>query len=241
MRACVYDYGTKAFSVVSDIPVPEPGEGEVRIKMTGAAINPVDTMIPEMLIRFGVVKGEAGEKYRVGVDGAGVVDKLGTGVQGLAVGTRVIYHKPTIGPNHNGGFAESSVVPANACVAVPASMDDNTAIAIPCAAWTAYQCVARKCYIKPGDSVLVYGASGGTGSFVTQFCKVQGATTIIAVCSKAKHEYALSLGATHVICYKTEDVSAKVMEITNGAGVRASIDLVGEESTKLCIGVTRCI
>ena len=68
MRACVYDYGTKAFSVVSDIPVPEPGEGEVRIKMTGADINPVDTMIPEMLIRFGVVKGEAGERYRVGVE-----------------------------------------------------------------------------------------------------------------------------------------------------------------------------
>ncbi len=239
MRALVYDYGSSRFIVSDGLSIPQPAAGEVLLRISGAAINPVDAMIPKMLVKFGVMRGEAGESYRVGVDGAGVVEQVGPGVSGIAAGDRVIYHKPTLGANQHGGFAEYSVVPAAACVPVPAAMDDQTATAIPCAAWTAYQVVTRKCNVRPGDTVLVYGASGGTGSFVTTFCKAKGASTIIAVCSAAKHEYVRKLGATHTIDYKTEDVVARVNEITAGAGVRVSVDLVGAESFRKCVSLTR--
>merc|ERR1712046_2174 len=95
----------------------------------------------------------------------------------------------------------------------------------------------RKCCVEVGDTVLVYGASGGTGSFVTQFAKAAGATTVIAVCSAAKHEYVLKLGATHAVDYKTEDVEARVLEITGGVGVRVAVDLVGAASVATCCKV----
>ena len=126
-------------------------------------------------------------------------------------------------------------MPADAVVPVPVSMSNVTAAAIPWAAWTAYQIVNHKCQVQAGDTVLVYGASGGTGSFVTQFCKFKKAKTIIAVCSGKNAEYVLSLGATHAADYQTEDVMARIKEIVGDAGVRVVVDLVGRTDT-----VTTC-
>jgi len=239
-KGCVFDKQLGSFTVVDDLPMFEPEEGEVLLQSFGAAINPVDTMLPNMLQNLAGIDNVP-DRYVAGVDGTGIVVRQGPGVTSPAIGTRVIYHKPTTFDNwakSHGGFAEFSVMPADALVPVPKAMSDVTAAAIPCAAWTAFQIVDRKCQVKEGDAVLVYGASGGTGSFVTQFAKIKQAKTIIAVCSGANAEYVLSLGATHVVDYKTEDVDARVKEIVGDEGVRVAVDLVGHtDSVTTCCNV----
>ncbi|KAG9397687.1 Zinc-binding dehydrogenase [Carpediemonas membranifera] len=199
-----YDY------TVGEIDTPKPGENEVRIKVAAAALNPVDWK----LAQYGA---EAWTEFPrvLGLDSAGVVDAVGRQVTTFAVGDRVVQHGSLI--SRTGGFAEYTLSDTRHLAHIPDTVSFEEAAAAMCAGVTAHQAITRKLHVAADDVVLIHGGAGGVGSFAIQICKSIGAT-VISTCSSSKMEIVRSIGADEVIDYTSEDVTARVMEITAGLG-----------------------
>jgi NADPH:quinone reductase-like Zn-dependent oxidoreductase len=200
----------KAFAVdefgkpgtVQDMPIPEPAEGEVRVKVSAAAINPMDVAVVK-----GFAKDWAPHAFPIvpGLDLSGTVDALGSGVHSFKVGDSVF---GVVGrmPFGRGSVAEYVTASAGSIAKRPASIDTIDAAAFPLAGVSAVQAV-EAVEPKPGDTVLVVGAAGGIGSFAVQVLKAKGAH-VIAVAGGANAEYVKELGADEVIDYTSLDVVA---------------------------------
>ncbi|MGA4670624.1 zinc-binding dehydrogenase [Propionibacteriaceae bacterium Y1923] len=202
--------------VVTDLPTPEPGPGEVRIKVAAVGLNPVD---------YKVAGGKSPGDV-LGLDIAGTVDVLGEGVDGFALGDRVALHNDLGRP---GGLAEFVVVAADVLARVPDGVTFVAAAALPCAGMTAYQSVNRRLHAGAGDTVLVTAAAGGVGGFAVQLAHLAGAR-VIGTASGANREVVLALGADEVIDYRTEDIPTRVRELTGGVGVNGAIDTISSDS-----------
>jgi len=223
MKALVLDRPGAALHL-ADVATPEPGPGEVRVRVLAAGLNPVDYKL--------LGGGHPDWKYPfiLGLDVAGIVDALGPGVRQWAVGDEVFYHGDLRRP---GGFAEYAVAPAHVLARVP----DNTSpvesaldmAALPCAGLTAYQAIFRKLHLRAGQSILVQAGAGGVGGFAVQLAAACGAT-VITTCSPSNADYVRTRGADCALDYHTEDVPARVREITNGRGVDAVIDTLGRQT-----------
>ena len=227
MRAVTFDPLTDRFSL-REIPVPEPGPGEVRVRVVACGLNPVDAKLPQW-------KSEAlgmTAEWVPGLDVSGTIDALGPGVEHWRRGDAVLYHGDMLSPH--GGLAELAIHPAATLLAHP-RLPAVLAAALPCAAWSAWRALVDKLRLVAGDSLLVMGASGGVGGFAVQLARVLGARPIIAVCSRANHAFALSHGATHTVDYRTEDVARRVCEITGGHGVNKAIDAVGHDADLVAV------
>ncbi len=194
---------------VGDLPVPEPGTGEIRVKVRAVGLNPVDYKLAG--------RGNPNWKWPhvLGLDVAGVVDAVGADAVQWKTGDRVFYHGDLSKP---GGFAEYAITTAHTTARIPANVGFVDAAAIPCAGLTAYEAVVRRLNVQPGHTVWMQGGAGGVGGFGVQICANIGAT-VITTASERNHEFVKSLGAAHAIDYGTEDVVARIMEITNGRGV----------------------
>jgi NADPH2:quinone reductase len=185
---------------VRDLPVPDPGPGEVRIQVAAAGLNPFDISVIQ-----GHLKDRMEHRFPLvpGMDASGVVHAIGDGVDAWKVGDEVFgsVGKMYLGAGTLGEFATMSM----ATVArKPASIDHPAAAAIPVAGVTALT-MADAIAVAEGDMVLAVGATGGVGSYLVQIAAKRGAL-VVAVCSARKADYARQLGASDVIDYAVGDV-----------------------------------
>lgn len=225
MRALVLPRTGLDHLAPGSLPPPEPGRGQVRIKVEAAGLNPVDVML--------INDGHPKWTYPVvpGLDACGIVDEVAEGLSvvdedRLIPGTRVVFHGDV---RRCGAFAQYVVADALTVAVVPPSVDPVAAAALPCAGMTAFEAIRRRLHVAPGDVLLVSAGAGGVGGFAVQLGARAGAR-VIASASKANHARLRELGASDTIDYHDGDVAAQVLDMTNGAGVDAIVDAVSAES-----------
>lgn len=201
-----------------DLPVPEPGPDEVRVKVEACGLNPVDYKL--------LMGGHPAWQYPfvLGLDVAGTIDAVGQNVKQWLRGERVFYHGNLARP---GGLAEYTCTPAHVLAHIPKGLSWEDAAALPCAGLTAYQAIDRRLHLDDEQTILIHGGSGGVGGFGVQLGHYIGAT-VISTCSASHIEIVKSIGADYVIDYRNEDVAARVMEITGGRGVDAAVDIISK-------------
>lgn len=209
-----------------DVDLPPPAAGEVRVRHTAVGLNYIDTYHRSGVYPVDLPSGLGGEAV-------GVVEAVGDGVGGFAVGDRV----GTFGPAR-GAYATERNVAAKQLIALPHDIDDRTAAAILLKGCTT-ECLVERCAkVEAGQTVLVWAAAGGVGHLLVGWLKAVGATVIGTAGSDEKAEQARAAGADHVILHKTEDVAARVREITGGAGVAVTFDGVGKATWDATLAAT---
>jgi NADPH:quinone reductase-like Zn-dependent oxidoreductase len=194
---------------IGEIPTPNPGPNEIRVKVHAVGLNPVDYKLAG--------RGNDNWSYPhvLGLDVAGTVDAIGSDAVQWQTGDRVFYHGDLSKP---GGYAEYAITTAHTTAKIPDNVSFAEAAAVPCAGLTAYEAVVRRLNVQPEHTVWMQGGAGGVGGFAVQICKNIGAT-IITTASRRNHEFVKLLGADHVIDYNTENVINTIMSITNDRGV----------------------
>lgn len=201
-----------------EVEVGEPGPGEARIRHTAVGLNYIDTYQRSGLYPLTYPSG-------LGLEGAGVVEAVGSGVTDVAPGQRVAYAG---GPP--GAYAEMRLIPAHRLVPLPDDIDDRTAAAMMLQGMTVEYLLRRTYAVKRGETILFHAAAGGVGLIACQWAKHLGATVIGTAGSEEKAELARAHGCDHVILYRTEDVAQRVRELTGGAGVPVVYDSVGKDT-----------
>lgn len=204
MKAIVYtQYGSPDVLQLKEIAKPEPKEDQVLVKVHAASTNALDYRRFEKLSSMGRFMEERLVKSAgkvLGADIAGVVETVGANVKQFHPGNEVF----GISAGSSGGFAEYASANENHLALKPANLSFDAAAAVPVAALTALQGLRDKGQIRPGQKVLIVGASGGVGTFAVQVAKSFGAE-VTAVCSSRNLDMARSIGADHVIDYIKED------------------------------------
>ncbi|MFL4976995.1 MAG: NADPH:quinone reductase [Xanthobacteraceae bacterium] len=234
MRAAYYEKNGPARDVLQlgDVETPLPGPGEVRVKLATSGVNPSDVKS-----RAGTTRKIAFARVIPHSDGAGVIDSVGDGVPKARLGERV-WTWNAQWKRAFGTCAEHVVLPAAMAVRLPddVAFEDGACLGIP--AMTACHAVAVA-EAWAGSTLLIAGGAGGVGHYAVQFAKARGAVVIATVSSEEKAKLALDAGADHVIDYKREDVGARVMELTDQAGVDAVIELDLAANARLLPAVLR--
>jgi NADPH2:quinone reductase len=200
-----------------DVVVGEPGPGEVRMRNRAVAVN-----FRDVLMRAGVHAVKA-LPSGIGLESAGVIEAIGPGVSGFAVGDRVAYAAAP-----EGSYAEQRIVQASRLIALPAGIDERTAAAMMIRGMTARYLLHDTYKVKAGDTILIHAAAGGVGLIMCQWAKHLGATVIGTVGSDEKAAIARAHGCDHPIVYAREDFAQRVREITKGEGVPVVYDSVGK-------------
>ena len=203
-----------------DVPKPEPGPGEVLIRAYAFGVGQ-----PDALIRKGVYKWMPPLPANPGNDLAGVIEQIGAGTDPGWLGRRVLLSARDL-PRRGGCYSEYRSVAADVVHPLPDSVSFETAVCLAnySVAWSLlHECGGS----RPSRSVLVVGAAGGVGSAAIQLAKQAGLLTVGTVSTEAKRQFALEMGADHVINRRTEDVARGVRDATGGAGVDLVLDHVG--------------
>ncbi|HEY5808788.1 MAG TPA: NADPH:quinone reductase [Povalibacter sp.] len=222
MRAAIYERTGNARDVLNviDLPRPEPGSGEVRIKLEWSGVNPSD------------VKTRGGARTRILAfpriiphsDGAGVIDAVGTGIDASRVGERVWIWNGAWG-RPNGTAAEYITVPAILAVRLPDNVGTDVGACLGIPALTALHAVTVDGGVT-GKSVLIAGGAGAVGHYAIQFARLHGAARILTtVSSPEKAAIALQAGADSAINYKAENAESRVRELTADVGVDRVIEV----------------
>ncbi len=223
MRAiALIGYGGEDAVRVMDVARPALGPGEVRVRLTAAAVNPADWKLREGWLR---PVFEPPLPYVLGFDGAGVVIEVGDGVTDLAPGQRVAV-KTAVGRGGRGAMAEETVVQANLAAPLPDAVDDLAAAASPTAGITAWEALFQAGRLRAGQTVLVNGASGGVGGFVVPLARAAGAR-VAATAGPDNLQYVTTLGAELAIDYRQGDI-ARALRSRFPNGVDLVIDTVGQ-------------
>lgn len=196
-----------------DFPTPEPGPGEVLVRVQAAALNPVDTYI-----RAGIVAMPLPKPFIPGCDLAGTVTAVGPGATRFRVGDRVWGSNQGL-LGRQGTFAEYCCASEAWLYPLPENVSAESAAALALVGITAHLGLFWRTNLQAGDTVFVNGGTGGVGLAVIQMAKATGAKVICTVGSAEKAEIAANFGAHPVINYKTEDVSSAVKSATAGRGV----------------------
>ncbi len=232
-----------------DMPEPEIGPNDVKVRVRAAALNRLD-----VYTRAGV----RGTRIRnfdspriLGGDAAGDIVEVGSEVRGRSVGERVVVNPRMtcgqcrycsagtdefcenggmLGSSRSGSYAEFVGVPSTSAVPIPDSLDYAEAASLPTVYLPSWTILVRKAALQPWETALVLSASAGVGTAAIQVAKnVVGATVITTTSTEEKAARARDLGADHVINYREEDIAARIREITDGRGVDVALDHVGAE------------
>ncbi|BCJ37099.1 alcohol dehydrogenase [Actinocatenispora thailandica] len=234
-RVVVFDeFGGPEVLRIVDEPVPEPGTGEVRVRIEAFAVNPIDAMMRSGASPAPVPLPHA----RLGIEATGVVDTVGPEVIGLQPGEPVVV---TAIPDSvvRGSYAEQITIPANTVVHRPAGLDVPQAAAFWVAYFTAYHTLVETAGIRPADRVLISGASGGVGRAAIQIAQQIGAVPIAVTRATVRVEELLSAGAAGVIATDRENVADAVHRRTGGTGVDVVLDLVRGPGQQDLLAATR--
>ena len=199
------------------VDVGEPGPGQVRIRQHAVGLNYID-----VYHRTGLYPLPT--PFIPGVEGAGIVEAVGEGVDTHSVGNRVAYAGPI------GGYAEARLIDADRLVKLPDGIDFDQAAAMMLQGMTAHMLLRSVIRIEAGDTILVHAAAGGVGLILCQWAAALGATVIGTVSTLAKAELARAHGCHHAIIYTAQDFVAEVDRITGGAKVRVVYDSVGKDT-----------
>lgn len=197
-------------------PVPQPGDGEILIRVTAAGVNR-----PDVLQRSGSYPPPKGASDLPGLEVAGVVAALGAEAGRFKMGDAVCALTP------GGGYAEYVVVPAVQALPVPTGLDLVRAAAIPETFFTVWHNVFQRGRLAEGETLLVHGGSSGIGTTAIMLAKAFGATVIVTAGSAEKCAACQRLGADVAIDYRTQDWVAVAREATGGRGVDVVLDMVG--------------
>ena len=204
-----------------DLPVGEPGPGEIRIRHHACGLNFID-----VYQRSGVY--QLPMPLSLGMEAAGVVEAVGAGVTHLKAGDRAAYAS-----NPPGAYSTLRVMPAKCVVKLPEAISFETGAAMMLKGLTA-QYLLRKTLpqegLQPGDFVLFHAAAGGVGLIACQWAKALGLQLIATAGSNEKCALALAHGAAHAINYRVDDFVARVKDITGGQGVKVVYDSVGKDT-----------
>ncbi|MFC4911426.1 zinc-dependent alcohol dehydrogenase family protein [Actinomadura gamaensis] len=204
---------------VRDVPVGEPGPGEVRIRVDAIGVNRA-----EALFRSGVyIEPVKAFPARLGYEAAGVVEAVGEGVEGLDLGDAVST-MPAFSQNDYGVYAERAIVPAHAVLRRPEYVSARTGAAVWMPYVTAYGALVEVGGMRPGDTVVLNAASSSVGLAAIQVAERTGATAIALTRGEGKKDALLKLGAEHVVVTETEDVVERVRELTDGRGAQFVFD-----------------
>jgi NADPH:quinone reductase len=205
---------------ISEQPLPVAAPHEVRVRVMAIGLNPVDYKLAE--------GGFPSWKWPhiLGLDVAGTIDTVGSDITAWKPGDRVFYHGDLSRP---GGYADFAVAPAHILAEIPKDITFENAAAIPCAGFTAWQILSRKIPVKKKQSVLIHGGAGGVGGFAVQLGRHLD-LIVITTCSSANFSAVKNLGADHALDYRSEDVTARVNEITDGRGVDIAINTIDSDS-----------
>ncbi|SDA91306.1 quinone oxidoreductase family protein [Mesorhizobium qingshengii] len=202
-----------------EIELPDLGAGEVLIRHTAVGLNFLDAYY-----RSGAYAWPVEKDLVVGSEAAGVIEKLGPGVTGWAVGDRVAYTVPT------GAYASHRSISQDALVKVPNGVSDEDAASSLLKGLTAYYLLHESFKVKRGDRILFHAAAGGVGSIAGQWLSHLGATAIGTAGGAAKCDAARRSGFQYVIDYRSEDFVERVKLTTDGLGVDAVFDSVGADT-----------
>lgn len=229
MRTISIDrFGGPEVLTLMERPAPQPGPGEVLVRLACAGVNFID-----VYMRSGAYARST--TYRtplpmtLGMEGAGTVEALGEGVGGFAPGSRVAWYVV------RGSYAELAVVPAWRLVRIPDDVDFPTATALMLQGATAHYLSHSAFPLGPGHACLVHAAAGGVGQLLVQLAKLRGATVFGTVGAVDKAAIARACGADHVILYRDVDFREEVMRITAGRGVDVVYDAVGKDTIQRSI------
>ena len=212
--------------VYQDVPEPEPGPGQARVRIEAIGVNFID-----VYFRTGLYKAPL--PFTPGMEAAGTVDAVGSGVTEVSPGDRVAYAM------NLGAYAERGLVQAWQLVRLPDGLDARTAAAAMLQGMTAHYLTHATYPLRRGETALVHAAAGGAGLLIVQMAKLAGARVIGTVSSDAKAELARKAGADHVIIYTRADFEAEVKEITGGAGCDVVYDSVGRDTYERSLGSLR--
>jgi NADPH2:quinone reductase len=202
---------------LEEVPVPDPGPGQVRLRLTHRPINPSD-----LLTVAGIYPIRPTLPGSPGLEGVGRVDALGPGVTGLALGQRAV----TLA-GIPGTWAEHMVVPADRVLPVPEPLSDETAAQLLVNPFTAYAIMTDELPLAEGDWLLQTAAGSALGRMILQLARPRAIRTINVVRRRAQARELLAVGADAVIATDEEALVDRVMALTEGRGVRAAIEAVG--------------
>lgn len=214
-RVIMNETGAPQVMQLEDIELSAPGEDEVQIRQTAIGLNYMD-----VYQRSGYYPMDTPSP--LGLEAAGEITAVGSGVSRLAVGDRVVYGGVL------GAYATHRNVPAARVIKLPDSISDEIAAAALMKGMTAEYLLERTYKVQPGDKVLFYAASGGVGQIAGQWGKDLGAEMIGVTSGPENCARALEQGYAHAIDRKSEDIAARVKEITGGAGVPVVYDSIGK-------------
>ena len=211
----INEFGGSDKLTIQDMPVGDPGLGQVRIAHKACGLNFIDVYQRTGLYPLNL-------PHALGMEAAGVIEAVGEGVTHLKVGDRAAY--ASMPP---GGYCERRVMPAAQVCPLPDGISFEEGAAMMLKGLTVQYLFHRTTPLKRGDTVLFHAAAGGVGLIACQWAKSEGITLIGTAGSDDKCQLALDHGAAHCINYNTEDFVAKVRELTDGKGVDVVMDSVG--------------
>ncbi|HEY1160132.1 MAG TPA: quinone oxidoreductase [Terracidiphilus sp.] len=211
----IHETGGPEVLKLADLPIPEPGPGQVLIRVEATGVNFI-----EIYFRKGVYK--ASLPLVPGSEAAGTVEELGPGVTGFAAGDAVASVSVV------GSYAEYALVPAASLVKVPEGLSMEKAAAAMLQGMTAHYLAYSTFPLKAGETALVHAGAGGVGLLMTQIAVRLGVRVIATVSTEAKAELAREAGASDVILYTEKDFVAEVKRLTGGKGVDVVYDSVGK-------------
>ena len=197
-------------------PVPQPGPGEVLIRVAAAGVNR-----PDVLQRMGFYPPPPGASDLPGLEVAGAVVAIGPGGDPELLGQAVCALVA------GGGYAEYCVAPAGSCLPVPRGLSMEEAAALPETLFTVWHNLFERAWVMEGETVLVHGGTSGIGTTAIGLCKLFGIRTVVTCGSAAKCDAARALGADLAVDYSSEDYVEAVKAFTGGKGVNAVLDMVG--------------
>lgn len=233
----------------TDLPIPEPGKGEVRIRVTAAALNHLDLFVLE-----GMPGSKVKAPWVMGADATGIVDAIGAGAKSqVKIGETVVVNPGLsdgtceycrageqsscvtfrlLGEHAPGTMAEYIVVPAKNVRAIPKNIPAESAAAFTLATLTAWRMVHTRAKVREGENVLIQGIGGGVAIAALQIAKQAGAIVWVTSTSDDKLEKATKLGADHALNSRSVEVGKEIRVRTNKRGVDVVIDSVGEATWK---------
>ena len=213
----IHAFGELDVLKYEDVLMPEPSEGQARVKIEATGVNFID-----IYQRKGLYKPPL--PFILGQEAAGIVDAIGAGVSDLKIGDRVAYSSVL------GSYAEYAVVPAWRLVRVPHAITSQQAAAVLLQGMTAHYLATTTYPLRSGDVALIHAAAGGTGALLVQIAKHYGARVIGTAGSEAKARIAKNAGADDVIVYTQTDFDTEVKRLTNNQGVNVVYDSVGKDT-----------
>ena len=214
----INDHGGPEVLKVTDINVGSPGANEIKIKNKAIGLNFIDTYHRSGLYPLKLPSG-------IGMEGAGVILEIGSGVKNFSIGDNVTYAAPPLG-----SYSEERIIPENIAVKLPDGLNHKTAASIMTKGLTVYYLLFKTYKAKAGETILFHAAAGGVGQIFCQWAKSIGCKIIGTVGSDEKVNIAKKNGCDFVINYNAESFDKKVLEITDNKGINVVYDGVGKKT-----------